>query len=564
MSAKSVFGAAGAGLACAAGAGGLLHLLGIDSAASQAATAAVCAAMSTSLWLWWRKLAPLLRGLGDIAELLSGDPQRAQRAGARLQAGIAGNAELRGVLGGVAEHLAELSEAQRDLGSACSDNAIAAAEVSFSVDQLSQRVQQQNAMASDITGSASTATQSVHAVAESAGRAAAAAAQARASSAQGSELLGGALQGMSRISEQSLNASRLIARLDERSEQIQAVTQVIDEIANQTNLLALNAAIEAARAGDQGRGFAVVAEQVRELAARTCEATSEVGRIIGSSHDETAEVVAAVQTLSEDIESGAAQFRAVGEELGTVTGQVAQVEEQISAIAASTEGNVGSISNISASIQRISAELDGSGEYLRDLRQRAEHFTKTAERETARVAEFSQDGPHAQAFAVARDAAAKIGAAFERAIAEGRLSEEQLFDRDYQPIANTDPPKYHTRYDRIADNILPAIQEPLLKANPDLIFAIATDQNGYVPTHNKRFSQPLSGDYAKDLAGNRSKRRFDDPTGSRCGAHTRKLLLQTYKRDTGEIMHDLSVPVYVNGRHWGGFRIGYRPAGCSN
>ncbi|MFX6035700.1 hypothetical protein ABTE74_20175, partial [Acinetobacter baumannii] len=47
-------------------------------------------------------------------------------------------------------------------------------------------------------------------------------------------------------------------------------------------------------------------------------------------------------------------------------------------------------------------------------------------------------------------------------------------------------------------------------------------------------------------------------TGKRCGANNRPFLLQTYKRDTGEVMHDLSVPIYVNGKHWGGFRVGYR------
>ena len=48
-------------------------------------------------------------------------------------------------------------------------------------------------------------------------------------------------------------------------------------------------------------------------------------------------------------------------------------------------------------------------------------------------------------------------------------------------------------------------------------------------------------------------------TCSRCGAHEKPLLLQTYKRDTGEVMHDLSVPIYINGKHWGGFRVGYQP-----
>jgi len=79
-----------------------------------------------------------------------------------------------------------------------------------------------------------------------------------------------------------------------------------------------------------------------------------------------------------------------------------------------------------------------------------------------------------------------------------------------------------------------------------------------VPSHNRRYCQPLTGDHTKDMAGNRTKRIFTDRTAVRCGSHTQPFLLQTYKRDTGDILHDLSVPIYVNGRHWGGFRVGYK------
>jgi methyl-accepting chemotaxis protein len=61
------------------------------------------------------------------------------------------------------------------------------------------------------------------------------------------------------------------------------------------------------------------------------------------------------------------------------------------------------------------------------------------------------------------------------------------------------------------------------------------------------------------MARSRSKRMFNDRTGLRCGSHQQQLLLQTYTRDTGELMHDLSVPIIVQGRHWGGLRLGYRP-----
>jgi methyl-accepting chemotaxis protein len=136
-----------------------------------------------------------------------------------------------------------------------------------------------------------------------------------------------------------------------------------------------------------------------------------------------------------------------------------------------------------------------------------------------------------------------------------------LFDRSYQLISNTSPSKYQTRFDRYADQVLPAIQEPLLSCHEGLVFAIACTQQGYVPTHNKVFSQPLTGDSKLDTVQNRTKRKFDDRTGIRCGSHQQPVLLQTYTRDTGELMHDLSVPIMVKGRHWGGLRLGYKPEG---
>jgi len=102
------------------------------------------------------------------------------------------------------------------------------------------------------------------------------------------------------------------------------------------------------------------------------------------------------------------------------------------------------------------------------------------------------------------------------------------------------------------------LQEGLLTQHNWLIYAICCDRNSYVPTHNRRFSQPLSGDEKVDFVNNRTKRIFDDPVGKRCGSHQQPFLLQTYRRDTGELMHDISAPIYVKGRHWGGFRIGYK------
>jgi HAMP domain-containing protein len=90
----------------------------------------------------------------------------------------------------------------------------------------------------------------------------------------------------------------------------------------------------------------------------------------------------------------------------------------------------------------------------------------------------------------------------------------------------------------------------------DFIFAVGVDENGYLPTHNTRFQKPLTGAPEKDVAGNRTKRVFDDPVGLAAAKNLQPSLQQVYRRDTGETMWDVSSPVFVKGKHWGGFRIG--------
>ncbi|MCB1894986.1 MAG: hypothetical protein H6945_16455 [Zoogloeaceae bacterium] len=165
---------------------------------------------------------------------------------------------------------------------------------------------------------------------------------------------------------------------------------------------------------------------------------------------------------------------------------------------------------------------------------------------------------HRQMAERAAECAARIGQVLEAAIASGRLAEADVFDRDYRPIPGTRPQKYHTRYDAYTDEVFPAVQEAVIDAYDGVVYAGAVDVNGYFPTHNRRYAQAPTGNHDKDLLIHRTKRIFDDPVGRRCGANESPILLQTYRRDTGELMHDVSAPIRVGGRHWGGFRIGYR------
>lgn len=148
-----------------------------------------------------------------------------------------------------------------------------------------------------------------------------------------------------------------------------------------------------------------------------------------------------------------------------------------------------------------------------------------------------------------------IGTILDEAVNNGVFSIDDVFDTNYEKIDNFSPPKYHTKYDGYLDKTVLKIQDRFLK-DESILYAIGSDRNGYVPTHNSRYQQPFSGDFKKDKLSNRSKRVFNDSIGLKAAQNKMPTLMQTYNRDTGEKVWDISSPILVKGRHWGGFRVG--------
>lgn len=147
---------------------------------------------------------------------------------------------------------------------------------------------------------------------------------------------------------------------------------------------------------------------------------------------------------------------------------------------------------------------------------------------------------------------------FDLLLTAGQLNMPQLFDTFYIPIANTDPQKFRTQYDMLSDGVVQPIIDKILLKNARLVFVVIVDRNGYLPTHNSRYTKPLTGNLDVDAKGNRTKRIFNDRTGLAAARNQEPYLLQRYNRDTGEIMSDLSIPIVLQNRHWGAVRIGYK------
>jgi methyl-accepting chemotaxis protein len=161
------------------------------------------------------------------------------------------------------------------------------------------------------------------------------------------------------------------------------------------------------------------------------------------------------------------------------------------------------------------------------------------------------------------DAAALISAALEQAIEAGKLTRDTLFDTDYQPIEGTDPQQLRTRALTALEELLPPIQEPLLASDKRMTFCAAVDRNGYLPVHNRIYSQPQkAGDVTWNLANCRNRRIFDDRAGLCAARNVRPYLIQSYARDMGNgviiMMREIDAPLRVFGKHWGGLRTAYK------
>ena len=444
------------------------------------------------------------------------------------------------------------------VGVAIDDIMIGAAETSYFVDSVKKKVEQDVRIAGDIATSSEQNARATQRIAANAERAAQVAAQVRAESVTARAAVDQGLQRISGARSEAEAASALMSGLQEKSRRISGFTEAISEISARTNLLALNAAIEAARAGEHGRGFAVVAGEVRQLALRTKEASDEISLMVREINEQALKASSGMQSLAVVVTEAAANVESVHGSLTQIEASSGVSENEIGQIAHASRAHVDTTRVIADAIGRIRDSMLSTNTELPRAAASAMALAERAEAIAEALGEAAVATPHDAIRQAAENAARDVGRMFDAAIAAGKISREDLFDRRYQPIPNTDPPKHTTRFDAFTDRVLPNLQESLLLALPQLAYAGAVDNNGYFPTHNKKFSQPLTGDYAVDIVNNRTKRIFSDRTGSRCGSNTRPFLLQTYKRDTGEVMHDLSAPIYVGGKHWGGFRIGYR------
>jgi methyl-accepting chemotaxis protein len=436
------------------------------------------------------------------------------------------------------------------------------ADVAGNVQEVANRVSAQSELFTHLQKTAETMVSANHNIADASRAVQSASSNAVADINQSRDAVDTAVKYIAELVESVGRIETRLSAVSSALAQVAKVSTSIEAIAKQTNLLALNATIEAARAGSAGRGFAVVASEVKSLAEATRQATHQIGDTVrdldgqlGNLIGESSEASSRAKTASE----GATQIQSI---ITRVQDGFTRVGQEIDGVAKAATSNLGHCDTVIEELRNLAKGVDLSSGDLKHADERVTKLLDLSESLIALIADSGMETSDAPLIRIVVETARRITDVFEAAIGRGEISLDDLLDENYRQIPGTDPKQYMTNYVEFTDRLLPAIQDPIQKSDPRIVFCVAWAKGGYLPTHNPNYRLPQGKDPVWNNANCRNRRLFNDRAVKKVAANTGPLLLQTYRRDMGGgnfvLMKDASSPIFIRGRHWGAFRLGFR------
>lgn len=316
-----------------------------------------------------RPMAALREKATDIAKgnLLS-EPMRVESSDEIGQASLAFNQmqeELRTLITNLVGISKQLADEAAHVSESTAKTNVDLQTQAMEIDQLATAMNEMSATITEVAQHAQTTSEATE--------------ESQRYSGEGQQVVQTVISSIRTLAKELDNASTVISTVEQESLNIGAILDTIQSIAEQTNLLALNAAIEAARAGEQGRGFAVVADEVRTLAARTQQSTSEIKAMIerlqSSSTSAVNSMVAGVQQANYSVQ----EADKAGSALQKITGSVTSITDMTHQIASATEEQSLVVKEMDRNLVQVNKLSDQTKQRSRDSDEAAEKLRSTAD-----------------------------------------------------------------------------------------------------------------------------------------------------------------------------------------
>jgi len=304
---------------------------------------------------------PINQAVHAMRDLAEGEGDLTQRLDDK------GNSELAQMSSGFNKFAVKVQSLVSELANCVENLSAVVRDVSGIVDQTQSGSQQLRQQTEQVAAAVTEMTATIQEVASNANLAADSAQQADENAHLGKNVVGETVASINALASEIETGVNVINKLSQDTESIGTVLDVIKGIAEQTNLLALNAAIEAARAGEQGRGFAVVADEVRTLASRTQQSTTEIESMIDALQVQAHAAVDAIELGQKKAQASVKNASNAGNALNEITNSVATISSMNIQIATASEEQSAVSEEINQNvviISRVADENAGASDQL--------------------------------------------------------------------------------------------------------------------------------------------------------------------------------------------------------
>ena len=237
------------------------------------------------------------------------------------------------------------------------------------------------------------------------------------------------------------------------------------------------------------------------------------------------------------------------------------VDRQTEGIAHSTSMIQTSVDRVKAGLTDFAADARDNGQELKTAEKRLAHLELLSNTMLDTLANSGAEIDDTPFILKAQDACRQIKNAIERAIDEGELGVEDVFDRDYKIVEGSNPVQYDVRFNAAADRLVRPILDRVKGSDSRIIGSAIGDTNGYLPTHLSERSHPQGPDPVWNDEHCRNKRILIDETTRMALASEKPATLATYRMELGDKfipVKNVFVPLWVKGRRWGNFELAYR------